>query len=70
MRHDTKEKDYVWRKKRRRSADKGSKKDRRRKVVDGIIIEDYDRRQVDDPEYKGSKRRSNVDRRKIIDRRK
>ena len=38
-------------------------KDRRKKVIDGIMVEDYDRRQKDDPDYNGPERRSGVDRR-------
>jgi len=38
-------------------------KDRRKKVIDGIMVEDYDRRQKDDPNYNGPERRSGVDRR-------
>ena len=49
VRHDLEEKDYVWKKKRRRSADTGKSKDRRRKVVDGIIVQDYDRRLEESP---------------------
>ncbi len=37
--------------------------DRRRKVRDGIILKDFDRRQNNDPYYSGFKRRSGMDRR-------
>ena len=42
----------------------------REKVIDGIIVEDYDRRQKDDPNYNGPERRSGVDRRSGIDKKK
>ncbi|MBW2573570.1 MAG: AAA family ATPase [Deltaproteobacteria bacterium] len=42
--------------------DAGSK-DRRRKMRDGIIIVDHDRRQNDNPDYKGPEKRNRVDRR-------
>lgn len=51
MSHDNKI--YVWQK----------IKDRREKVMDGIMIEDYDRRQKDDPNYNGLEKRSGEDRR-------
>ena len=51
MSHDRKI--YVWQK----------IKDRREKVMDGVIIEDYDRRQKDDPNYNGLERRSGENRR-------
>ena len=51
MSHDSKI--YVWQK----------IEDRREKVMDGIMIEDYDRRQKDDPNYNGLERRSGEDRR-------
>lgn len=70
MRWYEKKPDYVWQKKRRRSSDKGEKKDRRRKVKDGIIVEDYERREKDDPSYDGKDKRSGEDRRGGIDRRK
>ena len=38
-------------------------KDHRKKVTDGIMLEDYDRRQKDDPDYNGLERRSGKDRR-------
>ena len=53
VRHDIKEKEYMWQKKRRRSADTGKKTDRRRKVVDGIIIQDYERRTESDVPHDG-----------------
>jgi hypothetical protein len=37
--------------------------DRRRKVRDGIILKNFDRRQNNDPYYNGLKRRSGMDRR-------
>jgi len=42
--------------------DAGSK-DRRRKMRDGIIIVDHDRRQNDNPDYNGPEKRNGVDRR-------
>lgn len=69
VRHDTEQKDYVWKKKRRRSADTGKSKDRRRKVVDGIIIQDYDRRLESDEPYDGECKRCGKDRRTGKDRR-
>lgn len=51
MSHDNKI--YVWQK----------IKDRREKVMDGIMIEDYDRRQKDDPNYNGLEKRSGENRR-------
>ncbi|MGD9106695.1 MAG: response regulator [Desulfobacterales bacterium] len=44
---------YVWQ----------NNKDRRDQVIDGIMIEGYDRRQEDDPNYNGPERRSGEDRR-------
>jgi two-component system, response regulator len=38
-------------------------KDRREKVMDGIMVEDYDRRQKNDPDYHGLERRNGGDRR-------
>lgn len=69
MRYDLVEKEFVWQKKRRRSADTGKKTDRRRKVVDGIIIQDFERRQEDNPEHNGPERRRGKDRRSGKDRR-
>jgi hypothetical protein len=69
VRHELEEKDYVWKKKRRRSADTGKSKDRRRKVVDGIIVQDYDRRLEPDDSYDGDCKRSRKDRRTGKDRR-
>ncbi len=40
------------------------------KIVDGIILQDHERRQEDDPEYKGPEKRSEKDRRSGKDRRK
>ena len=37
--------------------------DRREKLVDGILVKDYDRRQHDDPNYTGPERRSGENRR-------
>ena len=68
MRYDMKEKEYIWQKKRRRSGDTGKMTDRRRKVANGIILEDFERRQKDDPEYQGLERRSGEDRRSGKDR--
>ena len=44
--------------------------DRRRKLRDGIIIMDFDRRQNSDPHYSGPERRSGMERRSGLDRRK
>ena len=70
MRYAIEEKEYIWQKKRRRSADTGKSKDRRRKIVNGIIIQDYERRQKGDSEYKGPEKRNGKDRRSGKDRRK
>lgn len=43
--------------------------DRRRKLKDGIILIDFDRRQNQDPEYSGPERRSGIERRNGFDRR-
>ena len=43
--------------------------DRRRKVRDGIIVKDFDRRQNNDPYYSGPERRNGMDRRSGMDRR-
>ena len=48
--------------------DAGSK-DRRRKMRDGIIIVDHDRRRNDNPDYKGPEKRSGIDRRSGKERR-
>ncbi len=56
MRNDTKT--YIWGKNKEHR-----EKDRRKKVIDGIMVEDYDRRQKDDPNYNGPERRSGLDRR-------
>lgn len=56
MRNDTKT--YIWGKNKEHR-----EKDRRKKVIDGIMVEDYDRRQKDDPNYNGTERRSGLDRR-------
>ncbi|MGD2150929.1 MAG: hypothetical protein PVJ20_02890 [Desulfobacterales bacterium] len=42
---------------------------RRRKIRDGILIVEHDRRQQNDPNYSGPERRSGVDRRKNKSRR-
>jgi len=55
MRNDNKI--YVWQ----------NNKDRRERIIDGIVVEDSDRRQKDDPNYKGPERRSGEDRRSIKD---
>jgi len=55
MRNDNKI--YVWQ----------NNKDRRERVIDGIMIEDYDRRQKDDPNYNSPERRSGEDRRIVKD---
>jgi hypothetical protein len=44
--------------------------DRRRKLRDGIIIIDFDRRQNSDPHYSGPERRRGMERRSGLDRRK
>ena len=46
---------YVWQ----------NNKDRRERVKDGIVAEDSDRRQKDDPNYTGPERRSGEDRRSV-----
>ena len=43
--------------------------DRRRKLRDGIIIMNFDRRQNSDPNYGGPERRSGMERRSGLDRR-
>ena len=43
--------------------------DRRRKLRDGIILIDFDRRQNQDPEYNGPERRGGVERRSGFERR-
>jgi len=55
MRNDNKI--YVWQ----------NNKDRRERVIDGIVVEDYDRRQKDDPNYSGPERRNGEDRRSVKD---
>jgi CheY-like chemotaxis protein len=55
MRNDNKI--YVWH----------NNKDRRERVIDGIMIEDYDRRQKDDPNYNDPERRNGEDRRSVKD---
>ena len=64
MRRDLKT--YVWMKDIERR-----KKDRRKKVVDGIIIKDYDRRKEEekDGRFIGVERRRSEDRRSAKDRR-
>jgi len=64
MRRDLKT--YVWMKDIERR-----KKDRRKKVADGIILEDYDRRKEEEKNepYIGVKRRRSGDRRRGKDRR-
>jgi pilus assembly protein CpaE len=37
--------------------------DRRRKTTDGIILKDYDRRQIDSPDHDGPEKRSGIERR-------
>ena len=83
IKKETNENIYVYQKKtlginkgRRREDkdqdDSGSKEkstDRRRKVRDGIIIADYDRRQNDNTNYDGPEKRSGVERRSGKDRR-
>ena len=48
---------------------KGVSYDRRRKVGDGILLVDFDRRQNNAPYYSGAERRSGIDRRSGMDRR-
>jgi len=55
MRNDNKI--YVWQ----------NYKDRRERIKDGIVVEDSDRRQKNDPNYKGPERRSGEDRRSVKD---
>lgn len=55
MRNDNKI--YIWQ----------NNKDRRERVIDGIMVEDYDRRQKDDPNYNGPERRSGENRRSAKD---
>jgi len=55
MRNDNKI--YIWQ----------NSKDRREKIIDGIMVEDSDRRQKDDPNYKGPERRNGEDRRSVKD---
>jgi two-component system response regulator len=55
MRNDNKI--YIWQ----------NNKDRRERVKDGIMVEDYDRRQQDDPNYNGQERRNDEDRRSVKD---
>jgi two-component system response regulator len=55
MRNDNKI--YIWQ----------NNKDRRERVKDGIMVEDYDRRQQDDPNYNGPERRNDEDRRSVKD---
>lgn len=64
MRRDLKT--YVWMKDIERR-----KKDRRKKVADGIILEDYDRRKEEEKDegYTGVERRRSGDRRRGKDRR-
>lgn len=52
------------------SRPKDARSDRRRKIRDGIIIMDFDRRQNSDPHYSGPERRSGRERRSGLDRRK
>ena len=70
VRYNIEEKEYTWKKKRRRSADTGKSKDRRQKVVDGIIIQDYERRLESDAPHDGDEKRCGKDRREEKDRRK
>ena len=59
-------KTYVWMKDIERR-----EKDRRKKVADGIMLEDYDRRKEEekDERYTGVERRRSGDRRRAKDRR-
>jgi hypothetical protein len=70
VRYNIEEKEYTWKKKRRRSADTGKSKDRRQKVVDGIIIQDYERRLESEASYDSDENRCGEDRRKGKNRRK
>ncbi len=47
-----------------------SKDRRHEKVIDGIILEDWERRQNDESNYSGFEKRTGVDRRNDKDRRK
>jgi hypothetical protein len=51
------------------SSQAGSYDRRREKIRQGIILMDYDRRQMSDPNYSGSERRSGIERRSGVDRR-
>ena len=70
-------KNYAWENKtlrinrQRRGADGINEEswDRRRMVLEGIILKPFDRRQSSSPNYTGSERRSGFDRRSIFDRR-
>ncbi len=42
---------------------------RRKKIREGIILMDYDRRQISDPTFSGLERRSGIERRSGLDRR-
>jgi hypothetical protein len=63
MRHDMKK--YVWQKDYERR-----KEERRKKAVDGIMVEDFDRRKEEEvTPYEGTERRSGKDRRNQRERR-
>lgn len=51
------------------SEHQGKGYDRRRKIRDGVVIVNLDRRQNSDPNYNGPERRSGLDRRSGMDRR-
>ena len=51
------------------SSSREKSSDRRRKMSDGIIIVDYDRRQNKNPDYSDPEKRSGTDRRSGKDRR-
>lgn len=70
-------KNYIWENKtlhinrQRRTVDGKieSSRDRRRMIIEGIILKSYDRRQNDASVYHKPERRSHFDRRSIFDRR-
>ena len=67
------QKDTLSINRRRRNSDMAqhdaSSEDRRRKMRDGIIIVDHDRRENDNPDYNGPEKRSGIDRRTSKERR-
>jgi hypothetical protein len=71
-------KNYTWKNKKlritrqRRTPDGKNEEssDRRKVILEGIILKPHDRRQNSDPDYQKPERRSGFDRRSIFDRRK